>query len=55
MSAPRIFPKGNDRSWTREFYYAINRMFRHIWWEEKVDDKLKEALRNLFIYGKAKL
>ena len=25
-----VFPKGDDRSWTREKYYTINRVLRSI-------------------------
>lgn len=49
----RVFPRGNDRSWTREFYYAINRIARRIEYEHR-DEIRAEALRrmkNFYLYG----
>jgi len=42
----RIFPKGNDRSWTRAFYYAINRVFRRVEWEHRAE--LQAATKRMF-------
>jgi hypothetical protein len=48
-----VFPRGNDRSWTREFYYAINRLFRRFEYEHRaeVDAEVNLRITNLVIYG----
>jgi len=51
MSAPRIIPKGNDRTWTRAFYYSINRVMRRMWWEQKCDSKIEKAFLDASLTG----
>jgi hypothetical protein len=51
MSAPRLFPKGKDRSWTRAFYYAINRLLRREWYCNDCDRKLGQAMADSILYG----
>lgn len=46
-----IFPKGNDRSWTREHYYGLNRVIRRIAHEQKFKEKCEEAFRQAMLYG----
>jgi hypothetical protein len=55
MGCPRILPRGSDRSWTRAFYYGINRVFRRIWWQERIDVKLEKAVVDVLLYGHAYL
>lgn len=52
MSCPRVFPAGNDRSWTREFYYTINRISRRLWYENNCDQQVEQALQDMVLYGK---
>jgi hypothetical protein len=44
-----VFPKGNDRSWTREFYYTVNRVFR--WMEYKNRPAVTQAVQDCLLYG----
>jgi len=46
-----VFPKGNDRSWTREFYYTVNRVFR--WMEYKNRPRVERAILETFCFGKS--
>lgn len=52
MSAPRLLPKGTDRSWTRAFYYTLNRVARRVWYRERMDEKVDQAVRNSILYGR---
>ena len=51
MSAPLLVPKGNDRSWNRQFYYALNKIMRRLWWENDADRKVVEAFNEAIMYG----
>lgn len=51
MSAPLILPKGNDRTWTRSFYYSINKVFRRMWWEQRADEQIENALATAVRFG----
>lgn len=51
MGAPLIVPKGNDRSWTKAFYRAINKIFRRMWWEQDMDDQVQNACEQALLHG----
>ena len=51
MSAPLIVPKGNDRSWTRGFYRAINKVMRRIWWENGGDEMVDKLFQDAVVKG----
>lgn len=48
--APRLFPSGTDRSWTRTFYYAVNRIFRKHWHDSMMDQKLGRAVSHSVLH-----
>jgi len=49
----RVFPRDGDRSWTRAFYYAINRVARRIGYERRPEIEAEALLRmrNVVLYG----
>lgn len=47
MSAPLIY----NRSWNRAMYYAMRKLTRRIWWENKCDAKVEKALNDCILYG----
>lgn len=49
----RILPKGKDRTWTRSFYTAINRVFRRIEYDNRaqIAEEMGLRLKNFYIYG----
>jgi hypothetical protein len=48
-----IFPKGNDRSWTREKYYTLNKILRRIEYEQRpqLPSAINEAFEQAIKYG----
>ena len=51
MSAPKIFPKGDDRSMTRAMYTALNKIMRHQWWEYGMEKKMDDAILQALEHG----
>lgn len=49
----QVLPKGNDRTWTREFYRTINRVARLIEYEHRDEMKaeLIKRMTNFYMYG----
>ena len=48
-----IVPKGSDRSMNKQTYKGINKIMRYVWWKEKVEERVHEALMNKMLYGDA--
>jgi hypothetical protein len=47
MSCPMIV----NRKWNRAMYYAMRKISRRLWWEQRIEEKIHREIMDMLLYG----